>query len=850
MRVNVMDHNRKTGIEILAEAPWGTHLCLFYDSRDDLLNSLSTYYKEGLEHNERCIWVTADPINVEDAKKTMSRVIPDFYKYLDKGQMEIFHYDEWYTKGGSFDIGRTLKAWIDKHDRALEAGYDGTRVSGNTTWIEDHDWHNFVDYEEEINRVIGQFRMIVLCTYSLERCNAQAAMDVIRHHQYALVKKGGFWDLVQSSEQKLMDNELRRIEWLLRKSVAQNTARSDGGSGYLAALEDAAPRNRKGLILESVGRDVLLDLVTEHLDLLETSAAVFEETGDCALRLIASGWCRLLNNVSHNKCKAGNAENLSRSGGPSCHGFCWNDASRVAIETGEPVDIKCPGGLRVYAIPIRSNQEIIGAASVCYGDPPMSADRIDEIAGRFGVDKRGLLYEANKYESRPRYVIEMAKYRISAASRLIGEIVQRRQAEDRTRRQNSILSGINRIFNETLQSNSDEDVARTFLHIAEEITGSESGFIGELDKNGSLACIAMINRGEPSRKTSKEGQPPDDLEIRGTWGKIIKEGKAQFMNDPCDFPGNTGASQGTVRNFLGVPLRYEDNIIGIICLANKEDEYTAGDLEIIDALSPAFVESLKRKRRQMEIARLSDTLRQRAIELEIINHELESFSYSISHDLRAPLRGIDGFSLALLEEYGDKFDEKGKAYLKYVRSETQHMAGLIDDLLSLSRVTRAQIKHEKVSLSDIACEIMERLKKDYQGRQVETIISPGITVTADPTLIRAVLENLLENAWKFTSKSSSAKIEFGMLRGTKESSDAGMIYFVRDNGAGFNMKYKDKLFSAFQRLHSDTEFPGNGIGLATVNRIIHRHGGSIWAEATTGKGATFYFTLQRKDSEI
>jgi len=231
-------------------------------------------------------------------------------------------------------------------------------------------------------------------------------------------------------------------------------------------------------------------------------------------------------------------------------------------------------------------------------------------------------------------------------------------------------------------------------------------------------------------------------------------------------------------------------------------------------------------------------LKVRTDELSAVNKELESFSYSVSHDLRAPLRGIDGFSLALLEDYGDALDDNGKDYLHRVRNGTQRMAKLIDDLLQLSRVTRSDLKVGRVNLSLLANEIINELQMTDTHRQVDVTIEPNIIALGDSTLLRAILQNLLGNAWKFTQRQEKACIEFGMLM--KKTTP---VYCVRDNGVGFNMRYADKLFRAFQRLHSPEQFEGTGIGLATVQRIINRHDGRIWAESEVNKGAIFYFTL-------
>lgn len=231
-------------------------------------------------------------------------------------------------------------------------------------------------------------------------------------------------------------------------------------------------------------------------------------------------------------------------------------------------------------------------------------------------------------------------------------------------------------------------------------------------------------------------------------------------------------------------------------------------------------------------------IKQYAVALEGANRELESFSYSVAHDLRAPLRSIDGFSQALLEDYNDTLDDQGRKYLHFIRESAQHMAELIDDLLTLSRVTRSELQHEPVDLSALARAAMTRLQRAQPERKVTVVIQEGLTGEGDPRLLAVVFDNLFGNAWKFTSKRDGEHIEFGAI-----SNDGHLAYFVRDNGAGFDMAFASKLFGIFQRLHTAAEFEGTGVGLATVQRIVHRHGGRVWAEGKVNSGATFYFTL-------
>lgn len=250
----------------------------------------------------------------------------------------------------------------------------------------------------------------------------------------------------------------------------------------------------------------------------------------------------------------------------------------------------------------------------------------------------------------------------------------------------------------------------------------------------------------------------------------------------------------------------------------------------------------ERKRAQEEIRQLNQELEQRVkdrtAELEASNRELEAFAYSVSHDLRAPLRGIDGWSHALLDDYGPQLPANGRHYLERVRAETQRMGQLIDGLLKLSRLTRAEMRRESVDLSSLARSILCRLREREPSRNMEFVIQEGLTANGDPHLLEIALSNLFMNAVKFTAPKPEARIEFARTRCGEE-----LAFYIRDNGVGFNMAYAGMLFGAFQRLHKYSEFPGNGIGLATAQRVLRRHGGRIWADARPDLGATFFFTI-------
>jgi PAS domain S-box-containing protein len=319
------------------------------------------------------------------------------------------------------------------------------------------------------------------------------------------------------------------------------------------------------------------------------------------------------------------------------------------------------------------------------------------------------------------------------------------------------------------------------------------------------------------------------LEDTGVMERLATALGGEVTHSP-DFPyyvPNTGKTGWT--HVVCAPLRNaRDEIIGVI--ANVHD-------------------ITKLRKEQEELRRMSGELerrvKERTAQLEAANREMEAFSYSVSHDLRAPLRSIDGFSRILLEDHQDQVDEEGKHCLTRIRLGTQRMGNLIDDLLKLSKTSRSELTLSDFDLSRACGRVAGDLADLNPGRRVEVFIQPGMMVLADHRLMQAVLENLLGNAWKFTLKCKDPRIEVG-----ETASPLGeRTFFVRDNGAGFDMAHADKLFNAFQRLHSAAEYDGTGIGLAIVQRIINRHGGRVWAEAEPGQGATFFFTFPQRDEQ-
>jgi GAF domain-containing protein len=424
-----------------------------------------------------------------------------------------------------------------------------------------------------------------------------------------------------------------------------------------------------------------------------------------------------------------------------------------------------------------------------------------------------------------------------ALGRQAGVAIQNAGLFDATRRQVNELTVLHSIALAAARSASEDQLIGRALDIIASQLYSDVVALLLVD------TAAHLLRPHPASRGIHPGLLGQTVAVgEGIIGAVAAQGQARRLTDVTQAGDYVVAIPGT-RSELCVPLSLGGRVIGVINLESaRPAAYSEADERLLVTIAGQLATAIERLRVEAELRRLNAELegrvQERTAALQAANAELEAFTYSVSHDLRAPLRALDGFSHVLLENYGGGLDADGRHYLERVRQAGERMTQLIDDLLRLSRITRAELRREPVNLAALARAVTAELHSAHPGRQVEVAIADGLTASGDARLLRVALENIFSNAWKFTRQRAQARVEMGVLPG-----DDTPIYFVRDNGAGFNMAYADKLFGAFQRLHSAEEFPGTGVGLAITQRIIVRHGGRVWAESAVDRGTTLFFTL-------
>lgn len=836
--------------------PWGTSFGYFYQTEEELLAVLAPYFKAGLESNEYCVWVTPKWRIGEGLAKVLGNAIPHYEEYAKKRQIELVPHSQWYARNNK--AGETIIARLDD---AVSRGFDGLRLAVH---VLEEKSRRGPRVHAEVS-AISRYNAIAVFAYPRDHFGAAQLMEAVKDYRFALVQNAGRLEVIESSEARIVRDALRISEEKL-SSLFSHMA--EGFAYHRLVLDD-----------DSKPCDYVF---------LEVNNAFERLTGLKAEDIIGRRVTNILPDIEKDP-----TDWIGKFG-------------QVAL-TGQPVRFESYSVplKKWYAVSAFSPHK--GFFAVTFNDitpQKQAAERLRYEAVRFKIlsEANGLLLTTEDPQEiiQPiassvmahldcdvffNYILDQRKgrLRLNACAGVPAETAREIEWLDLGEAICGYVARDGcRIVSENVQENGDAQaaLARSFgmqvyachpLHIGNRTIGtlsfgsrSRTRFADdELEFMRTVAgqvSLAM-QRKETERSLAESEmrlKKSQELAHLGSWELDLRTNILTWSDEvyrifglrpqefgatyeafleavhPDDRQAVDAAYSGSVREGRDT---YE--IEHRVVRKNRgEIRYVMEKCEHFRDETGRIIKSIGMVHDITDIRQAQEEIRQRTAELEASNRELEAFSYSVSHDLRSPLRSIEGFSTALLEDYADKLDEEGKRYLGYIKESSDLMARLIDDILRLSRVTRSDMNREFLDLGEIVRNVALQLQAAEPDRQVAVSIAPGITGYGDSSLLRLVFQNLLGNAWKFTGKVASPRIEVG-----KVNHNGKTACFVRDNGVGFDMTYADKLFKPFQRLHKASEFSGTGIGLATVQRIIGRHGGEVWAEGRPGEGATFYFTL-------
>jgi len=862
---------RRTGIKAVGDAPWGTHFCQFYATSDDLVDTLVPYFKAGLESGEFCMWVTSPPLGVAQARAALAKAVPDLESFERRGRLEILPHTDWYLAGGHFDSDRVLAGWVSRLDEALARGCAGLRLTGNTFWLEKADWRGFYEYEAAVDAVLGRYRMLALCTYSLQRCGAAEIADVIRNHQFALLKRDGAWEIIESFDRRRLEDTHAREIAFERERLATT----------LQSIGDAV------IATDTAGRVVLLNGVAEQLTgwkldeardrpLSEVFRIVDEGTGapaaDPVAKVLRSGRPEMLANHTALVSRSGRSVSVADSAAPirgpagdvSGVVLVFRDvtSARVAEERlrsseerhrqlflnlsegfalhemifdadGSPRDYRFvevnPAFERLTGL---KRSQVVGrtAREVIPGLEPEWIERYGRVVltgepARFEsrADPLGRDYEVIAYRPQP-----------GQFAAVFMDVTERRSMDRALRRSEARLGLLSRTAARLLAADEPQTVVEALCR----------------EVMGHLDCQVFLNylADEPSGKlhlnacAGIDAQAARDVEwlefgsaICGCVARDMRSIVAERIQDGADPRAALVRSHG-VRTYCCHPLVAQGRLIGTLSFGTKtRDRFADDEAELMRVVADQVATAMQR----VESVRALSAANAQLVEADRRKNE---FLAMLSHELRNPLAPIRN-SLYVLDHAAPGGEQARRAHQVMDRQVNQ-LASLVNDLLDVTRITRNKIalQKESVELGEMVHRALEDNRSFFERAEVtlELVAAQAPAhVHADRTRLAQIVGNLLQNAAKFAHPGGRTRVVVGTEEGQA-------VVRVVDDGIGMEPRTLARLFQPFMQAEQglDRGRGGLGLGLALVKGLVELHGGTISAHSDgLGKGSEFVVRL-------
>jgi PAS domain S-box-containing protein len=786
---------RDSGIDVIGSIPWGTHFCQFYKTKQDLIDILVPYFKAGLENNEFCMWVTSEPLMIVEVQETMREAVEDFDEYLRNGQIEVISYQDWYLLGGTFDDDRVLRGWVSKLERALARGFSGLRLTGNTLWLERNHWHAFTEYEAKVNDLIGRYRMLAICTYSLDKCDGAAVIDVVRNHQFALIKQEGRWDIIESAIYKQAKEALRKSEQDLNRAQAvaqtgswrldvwRNQLLWSDETHRIFGIPKGTPMTYETFLSSVHPQD------REYVD-RKWTAALHGEPYDIEHRITVGDEIRWV----REKAELEFDSQGSLKGG---FGTAQDITERKRLENELRVtDYAIASAISGVAIADLEGS-VIYANLACLS---MWDYEEEEVLGKHVTAFFANITEA---EAAMKAILEEEAWQGEAKAKrrdgsaldvqVSANLVTDADGEPVCMMASFVDITEMKIIQEALKR--EDQIRRTIM----ENTGTQLAYLD------TKFDFVMVN----SAYAKGSGHTEEEL--------IGKNHFALFPNE------ENRAIFEQVRD-TGEPVVYYDKPFEFVDQSERGITYWDWTLTPIKDFSG--------KVQGLVLSLIETTERKKVEELK------DSFIGMVSHELRTPLTVLIG-SLHTAMIPGMAEEEK-RRLVEDALWEASSLSRLLENLLELSRyqAKRLELMKEPVAIDRCMQKVVNNLSRMSPLHKLILEVPGELPLTElDQIRVERILYNLIENAIKYSPG--------GEIRISAVKSEDQIVIAVSDQGPGIPPESLPNLFQRFERLTESSTNPirGLGLGLYVCRLLVEAHGGRIWAESEPGKGSTFYFTL-------